>query len=133
MKTGATSLPPNTLEGFHKEVTRVAVQTTFHSYTMPRKKHRRLTYPSHNAPLDPERFTSPEWSLFIFRSVAVWSADSNLPVAWSSNLPSPVSCLACSPDLEEVAVGTVNTNEILFLKVHRRKQAGPASVAQEEG
>eukprot|EP00752_Nemacystus_decipiens_P018632 g16706.t1 len=67
------------------------------------------------------------------RSVAVWNTASNLPVAWCSNIPSPVSCLACSPDLEEVAVGTVNTNEILFLKVHRRTQAGPAPSAKGEG
>ncbi|CAN0363810.1 unnamed protein product, partial [Ectocarpus sp. 8 AP-2014] len=66
------------------------------------------------------------------RSVAIWNTASNLPVAWCHNLPSPISCLACSPDLEEVAVGTVNTNEIFFLKVQRARQS-PDPTQEEEG
>lgn len=54
----------------------------------------------------------------VHRSVVVWDAVSNLPLAWCA-LPHPASCLACSPSLEEIAVGTT-TNEILILKVHRR-------------
>lgn len=53
------------------------------------------------------------------RSVAIWNTASNHPIAFCHNIPSPISCLACSPDLDEIAVGTVHTNEIFFLKVHR--------------
>ncbi|CAM9635048.1 unnamed protein product [Ectocarpus sp. 6 AP-2014] len=66
------------------------------------------------------------------RSVAIWNTSSNLPVAWCHNLPSPISCLACSPDLEEVAVGTVNTNEIFFLTVHRARQSPDPTQEEEE-
>ena len=56
--------------------------------------------------------------------VTIWNADSNFAVARCS-LPRPASCVACSPWLDEVAVGTPNSNEILILKVHRQRQADP--------
>ncbi|CAM9721568.1 unnamed protein product [Ectocarpus sp. 4 AP-2014] len=67
------------------------------------------------------------------RSVAIWNTASNLPMAWCHNLPSPISCLACSPDLEEVAVGTVNTNEVFFVKVHRARQSPVPTQEEERG
>ena len=50
--------------------------------------------------------------------MTVWDADSILPVA-CGHVPSPASCLACSPHLDEVAVGSANSNEIFFFRVHR--------------
>lgn len=55
----------------------------------------------------------------LLRSVTIWDADSTLPVALG-HVPSPASCLACSPHLDEVVVGSANSNEIFFFRVHRR-------------
>lgn len=54
----------------------------------------------------------------LFRSVTIWDADSTLPVA-CGHLPSPASCLACSPHHDEVVVGSANSNEIFFFRVDR--------------
>lgn len=70
-----------------------------------------VVLPSHSRNV-PKLFSST------FRSVTIWDADSTLPVA-CGHVPSPASCLACSPHLDEVAVGSANSNEIFFFRVHR--------------
>lgn len=69
----------------------------------------------------------------ICRSVIIWEADTHLPVAQCS-LPSPASCLACSPRLDHVAVGTTHSNEIFILTVHRQgEESANGSIAIKVG